>query len=118
MNIIRKNQVNTNNAWGFGGLIGVETEYDNGIITIIGSNCHRHTGTSSANAIYVRIYKNFTIEVRKGVGLKGIATLNGIDTISIFSSKHGSHWQAIGKDLDSLELYGEQYKLVRKIKIN
>lgn len=117
MKLISTREFNTCNALGFGGAKGTEYEYDNGVIEIKGRNYHRHTGTSSANSVYVRIHKKFTIEVRKDVGLSGIGKLDKITTISVLKSPNSSHWQAIGKDLDRLSLYGEDYLLDRKIQI-
>lgn len=116
MQVIKTWSENTNNDWGFGGYNCSFTEYDNGVILRIGRYSHRHTGTSSANAVMVRIDKDFTIYVHKTVNSHTvIAKLQGIDCISIF--EYNGHYKAIAKDLDSITLYDWEYKLVKKIHI-
>jgi hypothetical protein len=63
MQVIRTEEINTNNAWGFGGKIATVKTFDNGVVRVEGRNYHRHTGTSSANAWRVRLFEDFEIEV-------------------------------------------------------
>lgn len=116
MQVIKTESVNTNNGWGFGGWSGTLTEYDNGIVIRKGRFSHRHTGTSSANAVFVRIDEEFTIGVKSSIdSLYPITNLGKIKCISVFENKE--HYLAIAKDIDEATKYGEQYKLVKKINI-
>jgi hypothetical protein len=116
MKIISETKHNTNNGWGFGGWIGTLTEYDNGVIVRKGRACHRHTGTSSANAVSVRIEDGFSVYVKKSAdSLYPIPTLKGVVCISVF--ENDGHYLAIAKDIDNISKYGEEYKLINKIQI-
>ena len=116
MKVVKTETFNTNNAWGFGGSIGRREYYDNGIITITGTGYTRHSGTYSANRVHVLIEDGFSIPViQKADGHNEVRKLDGIEAISIFSCPDDRHFQAVAKDIDELELYGKQYKLIRKI---
>jgi hypothetical protein len=52
MTITNTSQINTNNAWGFGGIIATEKTYANGYKSVIGKACYRHTGTSPVERFY------------------------------------------------------------------
>ena len=116
MKIVKTEDVNTNNAWGFGGKAGKLTTYDNGIEVFSGRLYHRHAPPSVCNYVSIEVRPKFSIGLRTVRGAH-IASIEGVKAISIFSSEHGSHWQAIAEDLDQFEMYGENYVLVKKINV-
>ena len=116
MNIISKEYIDTNNAWGFGGKSGYIVKYDNGIETFKGELRYRHAPSSKVSYVYVECQPKFSIAVCNK-NKKPISNLNNVDIISIFKSPNGSHWQAFSKDMDEFEMYGESYVLHKKIKL-
>ena len=116
MNIIKTEHINTNNAWGFAGKIGTLTTYDNGVEVFKGKAYYRHGPPSVCNYVSIEVLPKFSIGLRDLNG-SYLNTLKGVKTISIFSSEHGTHWRAIASDLDEFEMYGESYKLIRKVVI-
>ena len=67
MKLVEKRKYNTLNAWGFGGSIGVDEEYDNGLIIDRGTAYYRHSGSTRFGEYRVRIHDNFTISVEGSV---------------------------------------------------
>jgi len=116
MQVVKKWTENTNNDWGFGGYNATFTEYDNGIIERKGRYSHRHTGTSSADKIFIKVYEDFEIPVRKNAnGYSHVSKLKDINCVSVFYNEKPGHAVAINKDLDNFELYGETYTLIKKV---
>lgn len=64
MQVIRTENVNTNNGWGFGGKLGKNYYYDNGLIEFKGKYCYRHMGTSKAHTWYVTTPDGDYTEIR------------------------------------------------------
>jgi hypothetical protein len=64
--LIRIENFNTNNGWGFGGVSGNRYYYDNGICIIKGSRSYRHTGGSG--------YSKVTYQGIEVVGANGMPT--------------------------------------------
>ena len=116
MKIIKTEDINTNNAWGFGGKSGTLITYDNGVEVFNGRNHHRHTPTSSCKYVTIEVLPKFSIGLRTVQGAH-VDSIKGVKTISIFSSEHGTHWRAIAADLDEFQMYGENYVLVKKINL-
>lgn len=117
MQVIKTWSENTNNDWGFGGYNCDFTEYDNGVIKRIGRYSHRHTGTSSANCVMVRVSKYFYLPIKSSAkSTRYVSTLKGVECISVFN--YGTHYQAIAKDINELECYGWDYNLLKKIQIS
>lgn len=54
MNKVSETKFDTNNAWGFGGGIGTETVYDNGLVNRKGKAYFRHTPSQSYDNWYVQ----------------------------------------------------------------
>jgi hypothetical protein len=63
MKEIRSEKVNTNNAWGFGGMVGTVTEYDNGMIQRKGRAFFRHLPPEPVNRWQVRLFEDFVIDI-------------------------------------------------------
>lgn len=107
MKVIKTYSYNTNNAWGFGGKIGTDTYYDNGMIYRKARNYHRHTGTSSASGWRVEgfcdEYPDFDIEVR---GRKS-------DKVYIYQSGHS--FRAFFQEKPNYSEYGEKWDLIKTI---
>jgi hypothetical protein len=120
MKIIKTEQFNTNNAWGFGGASGTSTKYDNGITVIAGRNSHRHTGTSSANCVYVDVEEGkdaFSVKLRRATkDTPEVASLNGVDTISVL--RHDDNYMALVGNHETFSRWGLEYKRIRTIKID
>lgn len=115
MNIVNRQSFNSNNSWGFGGWTGYEETYDNGIILRVGRNHHRHTGTSSANAVYVKIDDDFSISVLKSSRRSHLSSLKGVSVISVW--EYDGHYIALAEDVDVLEKYGWNYNKIKTIQI-
>lgn len=117
MNIVRTQKVNTNNAWGFGGKVGTYTFYDNGIYSFVGRNSHRHSGTSSANAVYVQIEVEFGIRIRKSLNSnKDLSKISELDSVvTIFVDHNEAHFVAVNGDHDKASFYGQEYKIFKKV---
>lgn len=108
MNVVRTWNEDTNNGWGFGGYNATFKEYDNGLITRIGHYSHRHTGTSSANQVFVRIAEDFSIPVDE------MPTLKGVSVICVY--RHGDSYIAYPKDKgETVEKWGWIYKKIKTI---
>lgn len=55
MKAIKKERFNTNNAWGFGGGIGTETTFDNGIVNRKGKAYYRHSPSVSFDQWFIQL---------------------------------------------------------------
>lgn len=53
MKIVKRENYNTNNAWGFGGAVGERVEYDNGIGHLRGRSYYRHSPSSPYSRLFV-----------------------------------------------------------------
>lgn len=115
MNVVKTKKVDTTNAWGFGGWVGTETTYDNGVVVRKGRNVHRHTGTSSANAVLVKISEYFEVYLRRLNRGNLVPTLNGISVISVLECK-GSY-MAVPEDVDTCIKHGWEFKRIKTIQL-
>lgn len=57
---------NTNNSWGFGGGIGKQTEFSNGLILREGTAYYRHLPKEKFKKLSIRVDEDFAIDVRRG----------------------------------------------------
>jgi hypothetical protein len=90
MNIVSTEKYNTNNAWGFGGGIGVKTTFDNGVIHKKGKAYYRHLPEESYQRWDVGDldpeYPEFTIQVQ------------GKKSDKIFVYRNGDNYRAYFKE--------------------
>lgn len=114
MKIIRTENFNTNNAWGFGGKVGKRTYYDNGICVEQSRYCHRHSGTSNGNCVWVNVAEDFSVKLRTKK-MNEVHGLKGIETITIF--QHEESYRAIAGDVETFTQYGEEFIKIKTIKL-
>jgi len=117
MQIIKTSSFNTNNAWGFGGSVGTDTYYDNGIMIRKARKYHRHTGTSSDSRIYVQAKDDFYIPLRRSVkSYTDVLKLDGVTTISVLECN--DHYQALIGDIEEVLIYDNKpHKRIKKIEL-
>lgn len=117
MKKIKEESFNTNNAWGFGGSIGTNTYYDNGIMIRKARKHHRHTGTSSDNRVYVKAVDDFYIPLRRSVkSYTDVVNLTGVKTISVLECNE--HYSALIGDIEEALIYDNvPHKRIKKIEL-
>lgn len=70
-------EYNTNNAWGFGGSIGIRIYYPNGTVITMGRVCYRHAPSHK----FVNVMKdNLTIISSAGMSFNKISQLSAVIT--------------------------------------
>lgn len=80
MNPIKTERFNTNNGWGFGGAIGVETIYDNGLFCRKGRNYFRHTPSESFERWFIEFEGDkYELNKKPKPGDKIFKTIRGED---------------------------------------
>lgn len=118
MNIVNEYKFNTNNAWGFGGGIGTDTTYDNGLRNRKGRACFRHLPAQSFNRWFVVIHENFNIEISTGVFTKHISSQPKGD-VYVYCDNN-SYRALVGECKDFKKLFGytpENAKLFKIIQL-
>jgi len=116
MNVIKEEKVNSNNDWGFGGIIGKYTYYDNGLCLLEGRNYHRHTGTSSANRLSVLSTNDFYIPVRTRVGGKEVTKIPAKGSVISVYKYDGNYYAALIDD-ETINMYNREYKRIKRIEL-
>lgn len=113
MKVVKTENYNTNNDWGFGGVIGVETTYDNGLITRNGQAHFRHLRPTDYFKVYVE-FEGDRIEVADFASYKEFKSL---EKVSIY--KNETALTARAGDADEVEVgYHGMAKRVHTITIN
>lgn len=109
MKEVKREKFNTNNAWGFGGGIGEEITYDNGLINRKGTAYYRHMSPSKFDRWQVNVgdkeYPDFTVEI------------DGKKSNKVFVYKSGDNYRAYWSEKKKPFEYYDVFELVKTIEI-
>jgi hypothetical protein len=109
MKELTREKFNSNNAWGFGGGIGTDVKYDNGLRNRFGTAYYRHTPSVSFNRWFVGgisdDYPNFEVEIRGG------------KTNTVFVYKEGNSYRAYWAEKKKPFNYECDWELIKTITI-
>lgn len=73
MKILSKKEYNTNNAWGFGGVAGIEYTFENGLTLVEGQAYYRHLNPEPAFLLRLngeRIHEEGRLVTSEGLTIK------------------------------------------------
>lgn len=83
MKVVKTEKYNTTNNWGFGGGVGVETTYDNGLSTRKGKAYFRHLAPES----YFKLYIEFEGDSITVVDVHSEKKFKSIKAVSVYKNE-------------------------------